>query len=405
MKIHIFSNTPEVKSGFSVIASNLAIELTKLGHDVAMTGMQSFATTRMYKGIPVYPIAGDYNEAPYPQLLAQGLADNIRMHGSEVLLCIFPPDRRHDIFTQVHQNTVWYMCLDEELIYKNHPILSAASKVKKLVTMTHSSGKQLEKQGINHTVIYPGHDSAEFHKGSNKGCKEPVIFYNPANNTQSMVEAGQIPAMWEKLGIEFLVGFAGQNNGPRKRIELLLEAFSIFAKGKGKEVHMDLHTLPNYVTGIDLIRLAEYFEIKDRITFSHGTKRSSGWSEEALNILYNTYDVFATAASGGGFELTNFETAAIGIPQICPNVMPFNELYPSNERGLLASGRRMFIESGAFRFLVDPQDLADKMQILYDNRQLRDRLGRNCAEWAKQYTWQKTAVQFDELFQSIVVGK
>jgi glycosyltransferase involved in cell wall biosynthesis len=404
MRIHIFSNSPEVMSGFSVIASNLAVELKKLGHDVAMTGMQTFSTSRMYKDIPVYPIAGDYNEAPYPQLLAQGLAQNIREHGSDVLLCIFPPDRVHDIFTTIHPNTVWYMVLDEEPVYRDHHTLKAARGVKKLVTMTNSSGKQLEKQGVNHTVIYPGHDPTVFHKGYNKGCMEPVTFYAPANNTQFTIDAGQIPELWEKLGVEFLVGFAGQNNGPRKRIELLLEAFSIFAKGKGKEVHMDLHTLPNYVTGINLIELAEYFNIKDRITFSHGVKRSSGWSEEALNILYNTYDVFATASSGGGFELTNFESAAIGIPQVCPDVMPFNELY-KNERGLLAGGRRFFISSGAFRFLVDPYELADNIQRLYENRQLRDKLGRNCAEWAKQYTWEKTAKQFDDLFKGMAAGK
>jgi glycosyltransferase involved in cell wall biosynthesis len=401
MKLMILSNSPDAKSGFSVVAANLAQELSKLNNQIAITGMQTVTSPWMYRDIPIYPIVGDYNEAVHPQLLLRGLKNNIRMHGSEALLCIFPPDMKHDMFTQVHPNTIWYMVLDEELVYRDHPILKAARKVKKLVAMTHSAGKQLEKQGVSHSVIYPGHDPAIFHKGFDKTNQEPVAFYAPSNNSEFTIAAGQIPELWEKLGIEFLVGFAGQNNGLRKRIELLIEAFSIFAKDKGLDVHLHLHTLPDYVTGIQLIELAHYFGITDRITFSYGSWRSSGGSEDTLNILYNTFDIFATASSGGGFELTNFETAAIGIPQVCPDVMPFNELYLDGERGLLAGGRRQFIQSGAFRFLVDPQQLADKMQIMYENRQLRDKLGRNCAAWAKEYTWTKTALQFDEIFKNI----
>lgn len=401
----IVSNSPDARSGFSIVASNLAVELKKIGHDVCYTGMQTVTSPWMYKDIPVYPIVGDYNEVSYPKLLQRGLTNNMRIHGSEVLLCVFPPDMKHDMFTQVHPNTVWYMVLDEELVYRHHPVLEAARKVKKLVTMTYSAGKQLENQGVAHTVIYPGHDPAVFHKGFDKNNQEPATFYVPSNSTEFTIPAGQIPELWERLGIEFLVGFAGQNNGIRKRLELLIEAFSLFAKDKGPEIHLHLHTLPDYVTGINLIELAHYFGITDKITFSYGDWRSSGWSEVALNILYNTFDVFVTASSGGGFELTNFESAVIGIPQVCPDVMPFNELYPDNERGLLAGGRRHFIQSGAFRFLVDPQQLADKMQIMYDNRQLRDKMGRNCAAWAKEFTWEKTALQFDKIFKNIAEHK
>jgi glycosyltransferase involved in cell wall biosynthesis len=411
--IMIVSNSPDTGSGFAQVAGKLAIELAKLGNQVAITGLQNVHTMQTFNNIPIFPIVGDASQG-HPVFQKIGLAKNIKMHRSEAVLYCMSTDGKTDGLTEVHPNTVWYMVLDEELIYNPYPLLNAAWKVKKVVAMTHCAGKQLEKQGISNTVIYPGRDPSiirKIHKGFDKDNKELVIFFSPSLNRQDIMQAGQIPAMWEERGINFLMGFVGQNHGLRKRIELLLEAFSIFAKDKGKEVHLHLHTFPTNIpndtipfsiTGIDLIQLAEYFGIKDKISFSYGAWRSSGWSDEALNVLYNTFDVFATASSGGGFELANFESASIGVPQICPDVMPFNELYPDGERGLLAGGRRHFVESGAFRFLVDPQQLANKMQIMYEDRQLRDKLSRNCKQWAAQYTWEKTAAQFDELFKNLV---
>ncbi len=398
-RVHIISNSPENNSGFSVTATNIGMQLKDFGHDVVITGMDKITSAYTYRDIPIYPIVRDWNEAAHPQLQLEGLIRNMQMHESEVLICIFPPDMKHDMFTRVHPNTIWHMGLDEELVYRNHPTLEAARHVKHVVTMTKGVARQLEKQGIKSTFAYHGHDPAVFHKGFRKDNKEPVMFYAPSNPPEFTIAAGQIPELWEKLGIEFLIGFVGQNNGVRKRIELLMEAFSIFAKDKGQEVHLHLHTLPNYITGIKLLEIAHYFGITDRITFSYGTWRSSGWSEEALNILYNTFDISATASSGGAFELTNFESAVVGIPQVCPDVMPFKELYPDNERGLLAKGRKLFTPSGGFRILVDPEDIASKIQILYDNRHLRDRLGRNCAAWAKEHTWKAAAEKFNILLE------
>ncbi len=41
MRIMILTNSPRTNSGYATVAKNLSVELRKLGHDIAITGMQT----------------------------------------------------------------------------------------------------------------------------------------------------------------------------------------------------------------------------------------------------------------------------------------------------------------------------------------------------------------------------
>lgn len=405
MRVMILTNSPkypETNSGYATVARNLSSELSGLGHDIAITGMQTSYSMGNLGKIPIYPIMNDFHEAGSIQEQIRRLILNMKDHQSEALLCLFQGDSMYNPFTQVHPNTVWYVPIEGQIVYRNHPLFTTARTVKKVVAMTHSAGEQLSKRGIENTVIYHGYNPKVFRKDCQKSLDEPVNIYFPEGNHEITIPASALAELRSRLGVNFIIGYGGQNFGVRKRPERLIEAFSIFARDK-KDVHLHMHCFPASARGLNLIEAAEYYGVKDKITFSYGSFRSSGWSPQALNILYNIFDIFATASSGEGFGLMHLESMACGIPQVAPDTQPFREFfgYDEEKRGLLAKATGQWTPAGEIRALVDVKNLAEKMESLYAYDDLRKHLSQNCSEWARAYTWDKIAVQFDQVFREL----
>lgn len=96
----------------------------------------------------------------------------------------------------------------------------------------------------------------------------------------------------------------------------------------------------------------------------------------------------------------HLESMALGIPQIAPDVEPFREFFGCDEkRGLLAKSIGQMTPAGEIRSLVDVNSLAEKMEIFYAQEDVRKQVGRNCEEWARQFSWDRIAKQFDEVFK------
>ncbi len=402
MRIMILTNSPRTNSGYATVAKNLSVELRKLRHDIAITGMQTSYEMEDYHGIPVYPIMSDFHEASSIQSQINRLIMNMKDHQSDVLLCIFQGDSLYNSFTQVHPETIWYVPIEGEILYRNHPLFNTARKVKNVVSMTHSAGKQLSDNGIENTTIYLGYDPKIFNKNYNKNLKEPVVIYFPHKNEEVTMPVSALSEFKDKMGIEYLLGYVGQNFGIKKRPERLLQAFSIFAKNK-KNVHLHMHCFPISSRGLNLLEICDYYNIKNKVTFSYGNIRSSGWSERSLNNLFNLFDTYVSASSGEGFGLPILETAALGIPQIHPYFQPFIEFMGSdNEKtGLLADCITHLTVAGELRALIDIQSLADKMEIIYADDGLRKTLGNNAEKWAKHYEWSIITKRFDTLFKEM----
>jgi len=414
MCIMIVSDSPDMNSGYSRIITNLGPELQKLGYNIAISGIQTALPNQHYKDIKVYQLLNDFNKVNVPEM-DNRLTQNIKTHKSDVVLCLFQGDSKYNPFTQ-HKNTVWYIPIEGHIIYKSSPIFRDARKVHKVVSMTHCAGKQLTRQGINNTTIYLGHDSAIYKKGFNNELDETVPVYFPETNDEFSVPANELLDMKENMGIECMFGFVGQNFGVKKRIERLIEAFSIFAKDK-TDVHLHLHCHPEgkkvlfsdskkiLVTynGLNLFEIIDYYNIRNKITFSYGEVTSSGWSESALSNLYNIFDVYASASSGEGFGLPHLESMACGVPQLAPDGDPFPEFFGVDDEkcGLLAKCTRQLTSAGEERALVDVKDLAEKMEIIYAQDDFRRMLGSNAQKWASEYTWSRCAAQFDKVFRSM----
>ncbi len=225
----------------------------------------------------------------------------------------------------------------------------------------------------------------------------------------------------------FIFIFIGANISFRKRPERLLEAYAKLINGEmggnrmggnrmggnrmggnrmggnrmggsrqiKDRVWLHLHTIPNGTTGFDLLEIANDLGIKNNISFSYGIGRSNNMSDEAINILLNLGDCFVSATSSEGMSINHLLAMACGLPCISPDNTVMTELIGNDKdenknRGFLVNNAIDYMLSDlSKRFLVDTNDLMEKMKKIYTDKELRLKLGNNAEKWSKQYTWDR----------------
>jgi len=113
---------------------------------------------------------------------------------------------------------------------------------------------------------------------------------------------------------------------PRKRIDLTLEAFARFARGRPPNVRLCLHQAWAHPEQVEPLRaLASSLGIQRRILWH--PPEPGPIDDAALNRLYNACAVGINTAAGEGFGLVSFEHAATGAPQIVPDQPALRELW------------------------------------------------------------------------------
>ena len=105
----------------------------------------------------------------------------------------------------------------------------------------------------------------------------------------------------------------------RKRIDLTIEGFALFARGKQADVRLRLH---HAIHGDDHAALVARLGIGDRVDVTASTL-----SDAELNQLYNSCQVGVNTALGEGWGLVSFEHAAAGAAQVVPDSSACAELW------------------------------------------------------------------------------
>lgn len=448
MKIHIISNSLRMNSGFSIIARHVANGLKKLGHEITFTGMQTAYVSEFNYGIDVLPAQTLHVDDITQTMLT------INKIKPDIVLAIFQMDFEFNDFAKLFPKTVCYCPVEGRNIPQKmaNDLLSIKMNGGEVVAQCRYGQEeiQLALGGLSIPCIYHGYDPDIFKpldlgKDDIKYCyyktengkieSDPVSLhakgcYDCQLNNKDQIKCPHykeehvsilrfINGKWAEEDIpitglpgvtkgKFVFGFVGQNLGVRKRIERLIKAYHLFIKGskqlKDRTV-LNLHTMPIAINGVNLIKKVQDLGLQDNIIFSYGTYRSSGWTDEAMSRLYNTFDVNISASSSEGFGFPTLESMACGKPNIGPACSSFIELIgdgekDANVRGLLASiGEWQMIENESERALVNEENLALMMKKLYTNEKLREKLGNNAKEWAKNYTWEKICGEWDKLLK------
>lgn len=110
-------------------------------------------------------------------------------------------------------------------------------------------------------------------------------------------------------------------------------------------------------------------------------------TDQKLSQLYKTSDIYATFDKYLFFGMPILEAASFGLPTVAMDFAAASEIVLHQKTGFVAKNHEEFREY---------------LELLIKNKNLRQRLGKNAKEYAKKFTWQKTAQAYEEIFKSVI---
>jgi len=256
-----------------------------------------------------------------------------------------------------------------------------------VITFTEFGAYEFLKAGINRpiTVIPHGLDSS--------------VFY-PKDKKEARKELG--------LSEDIFICFNGQRNQPRKRMDITIAAFAVFAVGR-PDAQLYMHCgLKDQ--GWDLMPLfaremkRNGLDPNNRIIMTTNNPQPPNVSTEMLNTIYNVADVGINTTKGGGWELVNFEHAACRVAQVVPNHTSTKEIFEGH--GELIRCDHIDVDPNYGRDMPCPsvEHLAEILANLYEDRDKLDQVAQSCYDRVTepQFEWDNIAEQFDVEFQEVL---
>lgn len=195
-------------------------------------------------------------------------------------------------------------------------------------------------------------------------------------------------------------------NQPRKRIDITIKGFALFARDKPPGVRLYLH-MGLVDCGWDVVALARRHGIEDRLIVTAEERYLPGVPDEVLNRIYNACDVGINTSLGEGWGLVNLEHAATGAAQVVPRHSACAEIWEGaaelmeptlsiTQEGILTEGH-----------LIAPEEVAAALGRLYADPSLLAR--RAAAAYAVAtrpgYRWDAIARRWDALFQEALAAR
>lgn len=192
-------------------------------------------------------------------------------------------------------------------------------------------------------------------------------------------------------------------NQPRKRIDLSLEAFAIFAKGKPKNVRLFMH-MALQDRGWNIIAMAKRLGISDRLIMMSTDNQIPTLDASQLNLIYNACDVGFTTSTGEGWGLVSFEHAATGAPQIIPSHTALKELWIESAEMVNPSYRLTYPGNLTHAWMIQPEDMAYAMEKLYSDKTHYNSVAKKCYENSQNenYNWDAIAQSWHHIFQNLL---
>jgi len=273
-----------------------------------------------------------------------------------------------------------------------------------LINSTEAWKNYVEKNDIDEEVVFPPIEVIPH--GVDKKLFYP--FKSVKDKTGKVLTSGRVGAKRRVFPnkddfINSFVVLNANRNQPRKRIDVTIKGFSLFAKDKPDNVKLYLHMGVDDI-GWNIIHLSERLNIDDRLIITSDQAMMPQVSDERLNEIYNACDVGINTSLGEGWGLVSFEHAATKAAQIVPNHSSQPEIW-GDAAGYMEVDRWMTTEriltDGGF---VSPEGVADILQKFYDDpKYLAEMSEKAYAVTQKsEYSWKSVAKRFDKLFTEVL---
>ena len=214
----------------------------------------------------------------------------------------------------------------------------------------------------------------------------------------------------KRLGLpeDGFIVFNGNRNQARKRIDVTITAFAMFAIGRPDTklyLHMGLKD-----QGWDVMSIfGQEMRKRDmdpngRIVMTTNNAQPPNVDWRLLNVIYGSADVGVNTCKGEGHGLVNHEHGACRRAQIVPDHTSLKEIYEG--AAPLISTEFMDIDPNFSRRMPIPSalHLSEILGDLYENPDKKDKIADACYERATDpmYQWDNIAPQFAEVFEEVL---
>jgi D-inositol-3-phosphate glycosyltransferase len=195
-------------------------------------------------------------------------------------------------------------------------------------------------------------------------------------------------------------------NMPRKRIDLTMEGFALFAKDKPANVKLYLH-MATEDTGWNVLILAKRYGIFDRLIMTQADNSRPTFSDEQLNFLYNACDVGLTTTTGEGWGMPSFEHGATRAAQIVPRHTSLADLWKDTAEFIDPVMTLTYPGNLTHAHIVTPEGVAAALQRLYENPTHREALAEAAYRNATrpEYSWSAIAGRWRRLFNQMLLPR
>ncbi len=267
---------------------------------------------------------GDPHDYPYKMFTAAPGGDAFGI-GRLIWMCDWVRHEYGSLDLIILQNDGWNipMYLQQLRIKKSNGEYGwpehAAVPVMAIVAVDGKNFNSAWLDGVQHAIFWTQFALSEARAGGYKGPASVIPLgvdmgiYHPMDKSE--IRRKRLP---EQLHDAFIVGNVNRNQ-PRKRWDLLVKYFAKWINEKGvRDAYLYLHTAPTGDTGVDVVGLAHYYGIVDRLALVT-PEVFYGVSDHDMAETYNCFDINASTTQGEGFGLTTLESMACGVPQILPD--------------------------------------------------------------------------------------
>jgi glycosyltransferase involved in cell wall biosynthesis len=208
--------------------------------------------------------------------------------------------------------------------------------------------------------------------------KVAVIYGAVDDLFQPMEKSNLKMKMSKQFGInkDFML-YVG-NMRPHKNLLLLIEAF-----------YKSLSLNPDLILVICAEKAYSFNAVSDKIT-KLGIEEKvffvDNISDENLALFYNAARALILPSLYEGFGLPPLEAMACGTPVLASDIKPLREVL------------------GDAALFFNPSDIEGMSRVMVKvltDRQLQDNLSKKGSEWARQYSWEKSARELLSLYEEV----
>jgi len=185
------------------------------------------------------------------------------------------------------------------------------------------------------------------------------------------------------------------NNSRRKRLDLIVRSFALFARNRTRCRLLIKTDRPVSLDGVDLPALLARESVADRVEII-----TAELTDPQMADLYNQMDLYLNLSEWEGFCIPVIEAMACAVPVVSPPIQGPGEILPYPD---------LLVPNGLFReeeatplYEADPPAAAAMLAELAEDNGLRERMSREGREAAlSRFDLRQVAAQWDGVLQSI----